>query len=90
MNTILEYTTLIILGLLVLSAFSIADLLKKAGYVNSRLYIFNLLPYIEGAKKMYGAGDSNMRFWVKLFFICGVLIIPLSILELLLNVLGSK
>ena len=90
MITILEYSTLICLGLFILSGFSIVDVLKKNGYVKSRLFIINFMPHIEYAKKMYKEGDLNVRFWTKLFFFCGTLLIPLSILELLLDVLGYK
>jgi hypothetical protein len=90
MIAILDYATLILLCLLVLSGSSIVDVLYKAGYVKSRFFILNPLPCIEYSKKMYNEGDINMRFWVKLFFICCVLIIPLSLLELTLHILDFK
>ena len=85
--TILNYMTLILLGLVVLSGFAITDVLKKKGYVKSRLYAFNPYPYIEGAKNLYREGDINMRFWVKLCFVSVVILMALSLLELLLGLL---
>ena len=85
--TILNYMTLILLGLVVLSGFAIADVLKKKGYVKSRLYAFNPYQYIEGAKNLYREGDINIRFWVKLHFISIAILVPLSLVELLLGLL---
>lgn len=84
---ILNYITLILLGLVVVSGFAIAQVLKKNGYVKSRFYAFNLYPYFEGAKNLYREGDRNRKFWVKLFFISIVILVPLSLLELILELL---
>ena len=72
--------------MLVLSGFAITDILKKNGYIKSRLFLVNFFPAIESAKVMYQEGNSNMKFWVKSFCICGILIVPLSIIELIFSI----
>jgi hypothetical protein len=84
---ILNYITLILLGIVVVSAFAIAEELKEKGYVKSRLFAVNLNPYFEGAKKLYDEGDKNIKFWVKLLLVNIAILVPLSLLELLLDLI---
>jgi len=87
MIAVINYINLICLGLVVLSVFAIADLLQKKGYVKTRLYTFDPLRHIEAAKRLYGEGDRNVRFWVRLLVISALILLPMSLCELILHFL---